>query len=60
MTPPQCYLCKSTIPPSEADDYLCRGCGQLICEDCMVNIALDGKHDPKDHLEEEDWDAYDD
>ncbi len=45
-----CYFCGQKF---DVDEYLCHGCGEVICEDC-THPECDpwGEHHPEDHRPE--------
>lgn len=46
MEDAKCYLCKREV---DAEDALCYGCNQNICDVCDRTDPW-GNHDPEDHL----------
>lgn len=45
-----CHFCGENV---DADDYLCRGCGKVICDECdklSINGPF-GPHEPERHRE---------
>lgn len=43
----RCYFCKEKV---DAEDTLCYGCDEYICDDCSTRDPW-GDHDPEDHSE---------
>lgn len=42
-----CYFCGQSF---DRNEYLCHGCGEIICEDCADPEADPwGEHHPEDH-----------
>ncbi len=47
-----CYFCNQEV---DVDEYLCHGCGEVICDDCSdPTCALRDEHHPQDYQAEND------